>query len=381
MEPSPHQPGPMADPGEDQEHKHDREHDNSRATRTTAFSAVSTSLAMFSDQQLGALVDAATPIGFGIGGPTVLLDLAGTPVFVKRIALTDLERRPENVMSTANMFDLPTICQYGLGRPGGPGFGAWREVAVHTMTTNWVLSGESENFPLMYHWRVLPCGTRPLPDELADIDHVTACWEGSPEVRARLEQLERATASVLLFLEYIPQTVHGWLADRIKDGGQVAESACTMVEEGLRAGVSFMNARGLLHFDAHFENILTDGRRMFFTDFGLAMCSRFDYSAAETEFFHRNESYDRYYTVNHLVRWLTVELAGKDKADQDAFLAACAAGKVPDGAPLAAAAAVGRYAPVHAVMSEFYREFQNTTRTTPYPRARLERVCAGLSWP
>jgi hypothetical protein len=70
-----------------------------------------------------------------------LLEVAGTPVFVRRVPLTDLERRPENVRSTANLFALPVFCQYGLG---GPGFGAWRELAVHTMTTNWVLTGEYE---------------------------------------------------------------------------------------------------------------------------------------------------------------------------------------------------------------------------------------------
>lgn len=41
-------------------------------------------------------------------------------MFVKRVPLTDLERRPENVRSTANLFELPLFCHYGIG---GPGFG------------------------------------------------------------------------------------------------------------------------------------------------------------------------------------------------------------------------------------------------------------------
>ncbi|MFI7135214.1 hypothetical protein ACIBQ1_56840 [Nonomuraea sp. NPDC050153] len=32
-----------------------------------------------------------------------------------------------------------------------------------------------------------------------------------------------------------------------------------------------MNSRGLLHFDAHFENILTGGQRLYFADYGLAV--------------------------------------------------------------------------------------------------------------
>lgn len=44
--------------------------------------------------------------------------------------LTDVELRPENVRSTANLFGLPTFYQYGVGSAG---FGARRELAVHLM--------------------------------------------------------------------------------------------------------------------------------------------------------------------------------------------------------------------------------------------------------
>ncbi len=149
----------------------------SHGARLTAHSAVSTSLALCSDRALRELVATAVPIGSSIGGKSALLEVAGTPVFVKPVPLTDLERQPEHVRSTANLFELPVFCQYGIGTIGGPGFGAWRELAVHTMTTNWVLAAEHEGFPLMYHWRVLPDST-PLPEELADIERAVAYWGG-----------------------------------------------------------------------------------------------------------------------------------------------------------------------------------------------------------
>jgi hypothetical protein len=34
-----------------------------------------------------------------------------------------------------------------------------------------------------------------------------------------------------------------------------------------------LNGRGLTHFDTLFENIVTDGRRLYFSDFGLALSS------------------------------------------------------------------------------------------------------------
>lgn len=125
--------------------------------RRAAYGSVSTHLSLMSDRRLGEAVSAATPLGSGMGGRSAELDVCGTRVFVKRVPLTDLELRPENVRSTANLFGLPTFYQYGVGSAG---FGAWRELAAHTITTNWVLGDVYGDFPLMYHWRVLPDSAR-----------------------------------------------------------------------------------------------------------------------------------------------------------------------------------------------------------------------------
>ncbi|MFC5905810.1 hypothetical protein [Streptacidiphilus monticola] len=73
----------------------------------TAYRAVSTALARYSDRALCDLVDAAEPVGAGIGGTSARLSVAGHPVSVKRVPLTDLELRPEHVRSTANLFEVP----------------------------------------------------------------------------------------------------------------------------------------------------------------------------------------------------------------------------------------------------------------------------------
>jgi hypothetical protein len=346
----------------------------SRGARLAAHGAVSTSLALCSDRRLHELVDAATPIGSGIGGKTVLLEVEGTPVFVKQVPLTDLERRPENVHSTANLFGVPSFCQYGIGSIGGPGFGAWRELAVHTMTTNWVIAGDYEGFPLMYHWRVLPGPGQPLPEELADVDRVVAYWGGESGVRRRIEALQQSTASLTLFLEYIPQNLHDWLGVQIGAGDEVAERAFTMVDNELQAGTSFMNARGLLHFDAHFKNILTDGRRLYFADYGLALSSRFDLSRDEAGFYDRHRSHDRRYTASYLVYWLVTALYGYGWDERYAFVRACAEGERPTGIPEAAAAIIARHAPLTAVMWDFFRRLQEESRDTPYPLEAIRRI-------
>ncbi|WP_129842929.1 protein kinase family protein [Streptomyces sp. RFCAC02] len=345
-----------------------------RSARLAAHGAVSTSLALCGDRRLRELLDAATPVGSGIGGQTLLLDIDGTPVFVKQIRVTDPERRPQHVRSTANLFGLPMFCHYGVGDIGGPGAGAWRELAVHTMTTNWVIAGDHDGFPLMHHWRVLPDGGRPLPGELADVERAVAYWGGGAAVRHRIESLRESTASLVLFLEYIPHTLHDWLDRRITAGDEAAERACAMVEEELAAGVSFMNARGLLHFDAHFRNILTDGRRLFFADYGLALSSRFDLSPDEAAFFDEHLAYDRCYTVTHLVNWLAVALYGHGPDERAAFVRACADGVTPQGIPAGVAALLVRHAPVAAAVGGFHRRFRQDSRTTPYPLAEIRRL-------
>lgn len=133
-------------------------------------------------------------LGSGIGGRRAEMEVAGVPVFVKRVPLTDVELRPEHVRSTANLFELPLFYQYGVGSAG---FGAWRELAAHLMTTAWVLRNEYAGFPLLYHWRVLP--DRPpvdFADEFGGIAGAVAHWEGSPAVRRRLEAVGRSSFRV-----------------------------------------------------------------------------------------------------------------------------------------------------------------------------------------
>jgi hypothetical protein len=344
----------------------------SHGARLAAHGAVSTALTRYSDRELRDLVDGAKPLGSGIGGTSALLDIGGTPVFVKRLPLTDLERQPENAHSTANLFELPDFCHYGVGIIGGPGFGAWRELAVHAMTTNWVLARDHEGFPLMYHWRVLPHPGQSLPEELADVEKAVAYWGGGPETRLRIEALRDSSASLTLFLEYIPQNLHDWLGAQVRT--DAVEDACAMVETQLQTGISFMNARGLLHFDAHFQNILTDGERLYFADYGLAISSRFALSDDEAGFFAGHQTYDRSYAATHLVIWLISALYGYKGDDLAAFLQACAQGERPTGIPPKVGAILIRHAPTAAVMNDFYRRFRQESRQTPYPAKALAHL-------
>ncbi|MFE7430213.1 protein kinase family protein [Streptomyces sp. NPDC057545] len=342
------------------------------AARLTTYGTVATRLSLLSDRRLGEVVAAAAPLGSGIGGRSAELDIDGTRVFVKRVPLTDTELRPENARSTANLFGLPMFYQYGVGSAG---FGAWRELAVHVMTTNWVLGNEYEGFPLMYHWRILPDSPpEGLADEFGGIDGAVAHWEGSSAVRERLEAIGRSSSSLVLFLEHVPQTLGDWLHDyrtAAPEGGE--GSPYPWVEKALARGTAFMSSRGLVHFDAHFANVLTDGRLLYFADFGLALSSGFELSAAEAEFLSGHLAYDRCHTASHLLRHhLPDGLRGG--MEHEVFLREWIAGHRSDGVPREIAAIIDRHSRAAVVFGEFARRLLTESKRTPFPAAEVGRA-------
>ena len=123
------------------------------------------------------------------------------------------ERRERG--STANLFGLPLFYHYGVGSAG---FGAWRELSAYLKAGAWALSGECPHFPLVYHWRVTPRAARPplTAEQQARLEGVVGYWDHSDAVRARLEAIVAATASIVLFLEHVPQTLHEWLGVQVE---------------------------------------------------------------------------------------------------------------------------------------------------------------------
>ncbi|RED55127.1 protein kinase domain-containing protein [Cohnella lupini] len=347
----------------------------SNESRLTGYAAVSTALSLLSDEQLRERVEKAAVMGTGIGGTTALLQLEDTPVFVKIIPLTEIERLVPNVMSTRNVFELPPYCHYGIGSPAG---GVWREIAAHNMTTNWVLAKQCESFPMMYHWRVLHGSKRltPISDELSDVSRMVEFW-GSQTVGNRIEAINQAVDSVVLFCEYIPHNLHDWLIEQVAIGEKTATSAFAMVDSNLRSAVSFMNANGLFHFDVHFRNILTDGHRVYITDFGLATSSRFELSESELEFLDRNKSHDGCYVVTEFVNWLVTVLGGaKNQSERVELIRRYAEGDKSPELMNAATVIIKRYAPIALVMNDFYANLGSVSRTTPFPVEEIRRSCA-----
>ncbi|MFF9059546.1 protein kinase family protein [Streptomyces sp. NPDC014882] len=344
------------------------------SSRLGAHHVLAGALGRLDDRELAALVATGVPLGTGVGGEVLRVDVEGRPVFVKRVRMTETELAPGNARSTANLFGLPPFCHYGVGDVPSPGTGAWRELAVHTMTTGWVRSGRLPNFPLTHHWRVLPAAPQPLHEGLADVDRAAAHWGGGPALRARIEALRSAPARLTLFLEHLPTPLHDWLGARLRTDG--ADAACALVERELTALTGFLREQRLTHFDVHFHNVLTDGRRLYLTDHGLALSARFRLTARERAFLDRHRDYDRHYATTYLVKWLATDLYGHRGEERAAFVRACAEGLRPTGIPDGAAALLVRHARVAEVMTGFERRLREEGRSAPYPAEALRRAAA-----
>jgi hypothetical protein len=342
-------------------------------SRAENHSFLSSELAKLSDERVQDLIENSVPIEEATSNRVAFCTFKKQKVFLKRIPLADLENESGNHLSTANLFKLPLFCQYRLGSPG---FGAWRELAAQKMASDWVLNGKCANFPLLYHWRVIPSQTaEPVDDDEREaaqekIEGQVEYWGNSDSTRLRFESLANATSELVIFLEYFPQNLKTWLTERLTEGGEIAEAALRFVDHHLAETNSFMKANGLIHFDAHFENILTDGEMIYFSDFGLALSSQFKLGKDELEFFNEHEDFDAANSAMTMVGFLIRAYFEKGSWDQqlcdfvDGKL-----GAVPDTVD----EIIRRDAAIALILKNFFNRFIDD-KTTPFPNEMLRKL-------
>ncbi|MCB8975912.1 MAG: hypothetical protein H6657_00605 [Ardenticatenaceae bacterium] len=212
-------------------------------------------------------------------GTSQTLTLEGAPIFIKRIPVTQTEYA--QMFSTQNIYNLPTFYQYGFGSVG---MGIFRELVTHIKTTNWVLAGEIETFPLLYHYRIVPTAVPSAAVDMAYHQRYVTYWGDDANVSRYLLDRAAAPYELILYLEHIPHTVATWV--------RTHQAHIPQVMADTKAAITFLRDHGIIHFDSHFFNLLTDGERTYLTDFGLALDKNFALSSAEVQFYQQHTAYD-----------------------------------------------------------------------------------------
>ena len=343
---------------------------NQLTERRQTYSRLSSALACMSNKQLEQMLVEGKVMHKGIGGTSLQIEIDNTPVFVKKVPLTDLELQPENYMSTANIFNLPMCYQYGIGSTG---FGAWRELAAHVMTTNWVITGQCPNFPIMYHWRILQdTGSKIISDEeQIALDKDATYWENNASINSRLKAIALATHHTYLFLEFIPNQLYGWLNKQLSTNENAAINAVRLVESQMQTTHYFMGSQNFLHMDAHFENILTDGEQLYYSDFGLALSDNFMLSNIENNFAKNNADYDYASGSSNLLHTVLTSYLGKD--DWSASLEKFTNDEFGTQIPTRVKGLLSRHHGAAVKMDEFHKAIQRD-KSTPFPSGNLQEL-------
>ena len=246
-------------------------------SRLSEHEALGARLAAMPDDELRGRLEAVEgPTGWDTSRT---ISVGGRSVFAKAVPVTarELAAGP----TTRNLFGLPTFYSYGVGSAG---FGVWRELDVHQRTTGWVRDGAHGGFPLLHHHRVLalPGQARPMAPE--ELDRYVAYWDGSEAVRAFRQARQGATHAVVLCLEFVPHALRDWITEHAE--------ALPSVLQGVQTTTGFLRSQGIVHFDVHLGNVLTDGEQTWLTDFGLALDEGWELDDDERAFHKAHRHYD-----------------------------------------------------------------------------------------
>lgn len=257
-----------------------------------------------SDVELVELLE-ADDVAMGWGA-TRMIEIDGDPVFAKSLPLTDLEQN--DLTTTRNLFGLPAFYNYGVGSAG---FGAAREVAAHIKTTEWVLDGHVESFPLTYHHRELPLAAQTRLRDADQLDRYAASWDGNEAIREFITARQNSTRCITVFVEYVPHVLMDWLPEH-------QESVDSIIDQAL-AVTAFLRSVGAAHLDANPSNVLVfESGQILLADFGLFLDGDFELDAEQRDFLADHQFFD----IGQIIAFLTFSPPGQTREFTTEFLTA-----------------------------------------------------------
>ena len=156
----------------------------------------------------------------------------------------------------------------------------------------------------MHHYRIVKKAKKPrklTKSKIKKHNEYVKYWNSSKRIDHYILERKSAEYEIVIFLEYVPHIFMKWLKPNVSRINEMTGKVFKAFE--------FLRSKGIIHFDAHFANILTDGKNIFLTDFGLALDKEYKLNNNEREFFKKHQFYDHMIISRLLLRYTRVFLA------------------------------------------------------------------------
>jgi hypothetical protein len=202
-------------------------------------------------------------------GENKIITIDTIKIFSKKIPIP--KKLYDNQFNSSNLYNLPAYYNYGNGSAG---INCWRELLLHIKTTNFVLHNVLDNFPLLYHYRIIKDNSKNFISGL-NIDDMKT-WNNDSNIKKYLTDRLHSEYKIILFLEYIPYVSYIYYEVKFSNKFKDYYSQATKI-------FNFLHKNGIIHNDNHLGNFLVDDKGiLYLTDFGLSL--DIDFSLKTDEF-------------------------------------------------------------------------------------------------
>jgi len=240
--------------------------------RYEIYNRLSNRLVILTDKEIRELTNTKSEIKKW--GDYGIIKLENNNIFFKKIPLS--EKFAQNQFNTKNLYNIPVNCNYGFGTAG---INPWRELITHIKTSNWVLTGEIENFPLLYHYRIIKDNNHNFETGMNE-----KLLERFNYKNYHIYLEERAVCNykIVMFLEFIPNMLNNFINNDINYVKYFFKESTNILD--------FLQMKGILHLDTHWGNYLVDNNgKLYLTDFGIILDKKFDLDEKEIIFMKKNK--------------------------------------------------------------------------------------------
>ena len=209
-----------------------------------------------------------------------VIKLEGNNIFFKKLPLSDKFELSQ--FNTKNLYNIPVNCNYGFGSAG---INPWRELITHIKTSNFVLTREIENFPLLYYYRIIKDDSHNFENGMNEKLLERFNFKN---YHLYLEERAKCKYKIVMFLEYIPNMLFKFINNDINYVKYFFKESTKILD--------FLQTNGILHLDTHWGNYLVDNNgKLYLTDFGIVLDKKFDLDEKEKLFMKKNKLLPYYY--------------------------------------------------------------------------------------